>query len=649
MRCLLAPFVVLVCASNAAARLPEAKPEALGFDPARLARIDAIVEKAVADKQVPGAVVLVGRKGSIVYVKAFGNRSVSPAVEPMTRDTIFDLASLTKPVATATSIMVLIERGKLKLGERLRDMLPEFDNHGKGDITLEQLLRHRAGFIPDNPLADYKDGPDAAWKHLAVLDLKYRPGHGYVYSDVGFEVLGRIVEKISGQPLDQFASTNIFQPLEMSDTRFNPSKESAARIAPTEPVDGEMLRGIVHDPRARALGGVAGHAGLFSTADDLAIFANMILHWGAPILESETIYEMTNPRSTLPGQRRALGWDVDTPHSTPRGRAFSTTGVGHTGFTGTSLWIDESTRTFVIILTSRLHPDGKGLSPGALRSQVATAVAEAINGGSSWRGPVRCGIDVLRLQEFAPLQGKRVGLVTNHTGRTIDGKATIDVLHKAKDVTLAALFSPEHGIRGMVDAEVPDSRDEATGLPIHSLYGKTRKPTPESLANLDALVYDIQDIGTRFYTYISTLGLVLEAAKERGIPLIVLDRPNPLGSDMGGPVREAKYESFIAFHPLPVVHGMTVGELARMFNSERRINADLRVIPCEGWRRSMFFNLTGLLWVNPSPNMRSPKEAELYPGIGLLEGTNLATGRGTDTPFERVGAPWIDPLRLRKH
>ncbi len=333
---------------------------------------------------------------------------------------------------------------------------------------------------------------------------------------------------------------------------------------------------------------------------------------------------MIDPGPTLPGQRRALGWDVDTPHSSPRGRAFGTFGIGHTGFTGTSLWIDMQTQTFVIILTSRLHPDGKGRSPNALRSRIATAVAEAIVGNvdaPESAGAVRCGIDVLMIEDFAPLKGKRVGLVTNHTGRTRDGVATIDVLHNAKGVTLAALFSPEHGIRGAVDAEVADARDEATGLPIYSLFGKNRKPTPESLKNLDALVYDIQDIGTRFYTYISTLGLVLEAAKERGIPLFVLDRPNPIGGvTVEGPVRDEKYGSFIAYHALPVRHGMTVGELARMFNSERHINAEVQVIKCEAWKSKRPFQ-------RDRPPLGEPFSQHAEPGRGSALSRHRIAGR----------------------
>ena len=633
--------------------LPEAAPESVGFIPGRLGRLDVFVQESIAKRDVPGAVVLVGRLGKVVYARAFGDRAIAPMRERMTRDTVFDMASLTKPMATATSIMILVERGKLKLSDTLATLLPEFDNHSKGTITLEQLLRHRSGLVADNPLGDYAEGPDVAWKRIANLGITFRPGDSYVYSDVGFLVLGRIVERYSGRPLDAFAAENIFKPLGMNQTSFANEGRIAKvqeRVAPTEPDGGKMLRGVVHDPRARALGGVAGHAGLFSTADDLAIFAATMLNEGeAPngyrLLKPETVHTMVDAGATPQRQRRALGWDVDTPHSGPRGSGFGKEGYGHTGFTGTSLWIDRPSKTFVIVLTSRLHPDGKGRSPLALRHTVATIVAAAL---ADRAGPgVLCGVDVLARGGFRRLVGKRVGLVTNHTGRLRDGTTTIDALHKAPGVTLVALFSPEHGIRGAVDAEVSDSRDEATGLPIHSLFHKIRKPTPEMLKDVDALVYDIQDIGTRFYTYMSTLGLVLEAAKEKGIPLFVLDRPNPIGGERtAGPVREAGFESFIAYHALPVRHGMTAGELARMFNEERKIGADLTVVPCENWRRADLFDRTDLLWVNPSPNMRSLTEALLYPGVGLLEATNLATGRGTDTPFERVGAPYIDPLRF---
>jgi uncharacterized protein YbbC (DUF1343 family) len=257
---------------------------------------------------------------------------------------------------------------------------------------------------------------------------------------------------------------------------------------------------------------------------------------------------------------------------------------------------------------------------------------------------VQCGIDVLVADEFGLLRGLKIGLVTNHTGVTRDGKSTIDVLFHAPGVKLVKLFSPEHGIRGEVDASVPDGKDDATGLPIVSLYGKARKPRAQDLAELDAIVFDIQDVGARFYTYITTLGLVLEAAAESKKQVFVLDRPNPIGGRaVSGPVRDEEFASFIAYHAIPVRHGMSVGELALLYNGERRIGASLSVVRCRGWQRDLLYDRTGLVWINPSPNMRSLTEALLYPGVGLLEATNVATGRGTDTPFERIGAPWIEP------
>ena len=670
-------FVLTGLAVPARGALPEVAPSALGFDGDRLKKIDAAIDRAIELKQVPGAVVLVGRRGAIAYARAAGLRVVGPVPEPLSRDTIFDMASLTKPIATATSVMILIEEGKLRLSDRVVRFLPEFDNHGKSAITIEQLLRHRAGFVPDNPLPDYQQGPDAAWKRIAELDLVSKPGERFIYSDVGFLVLGKLVERLSGKKLDEFARERIFDPLGMKDTHYRPSQASQSipidRIAPTERESskGPMLRGVVHDPRARAVGGVAGHAGLFATADDVAIFAQTILNGGVGpngrrVLSPLAVRAMIDAANTPPGQRRGLGWDVQTSYSAPRGTLFGPSSFGHTGFTGTTLWIDPETETFVVILTSRLHPDGRAPSPTALRAEVATLAASAITDAPIRPSPapspaepeppasrapvtvaanrVNCGIDVLVEEGFRPLKSLKIGLVTNHTGRSRDGKSTIDVLFRAPGVTLVRLFSPEHGIRGELDTKVPDGKDEATGLRIVSLYGQDRKPRAQDLEGLDALVYDIQDIGARFYTYITTLGLVMEAAKDSGKKVFVLDRPNPVGGlAVAGPMRDDEFSSFIAYHTLPVRHGMTVGELALLYNTERAIGASLEVVRCRGWKRDELFDRTGLVWVNPSPNMRSLTEALLYPGVGMLEATNLATGRGTDTPFERVGAPWIDP------
>jgi uncharacterized protein YbbC (DUF1343 family) len=260
---------------------------------------------------------------------------------------------------------------------------------------------------------------------------------------------------------------------------------------------------------------------------------------------------------------------------------------------------------------------------------------------------VRAGVDVLAAEGFARLKGRRVGLVTNHTGRAADGTPTIDLLAKADGVKLVALFSPEHGIRGELDEKVGDSTDAKTGLPVYSLYGERRKPTADTLKGIDTLVYDIQDIGCRFYTFISTLGLVLEAAKEHKLRVVVLDRPNPIGGvAVEGPVRDPGRGSFVAYHELPLRHGMTVGELATLFNAERDLGVDLDVVKVAGWRRGDLFDRTGLTWRNPSPNMRHLTAALLYPGVGLLETTNVSVGRGTERPFEWVGAPWVDGRRL---
>ena len=672
-------FVIASCLSllsliSAHAALPPADASAAGLDAARLAQIDGIVADEIKSGRIPGAVVLVGRNQKVAFVKAYGDRRRVPASDAMTLDTIFDMASLTKPMATATAAMILIEQGKLRLTDTVKKHLPDWDNHGKGAITIDQLLRHRAGFIPDNSIRDYANGPEEAWKNLANLDLVGPPGELFRYSDVGFITLGRIVEQVSGQTLDQFTREHIFKPLGMNDSGFAPKGQPLPeplrkRAAPTEPVGGEMAWGQVHDPRARALGGTAGHAGLFSSLEDVSIYARMLLAGGVGpdgkrVLSPLTVRLMIDAAGTPVNERRALGWDVQTSYSSPRGALMGPTSFGHTGFTGTSLWIDPETGLYVIILSTRLHPSGKG-DASPVRYRVATAAASALldapiqaPAGKPAETSVRTdvkrmlrvtpgqtltGIDVLKASGFEPLKGKKVALVTNHTGLDRDGNATIDLLHREAEVKLVALFSPEHGIRGAVDKEVGDSTDDKTGLPIFSLYGKSRKPTAEQLKNVDIIVYDIQDIGVRFYTYLSTLALVMEAAAETGKPLYLLDRPNPIRGDrFGGIMRDRDKRTFVADHDIPVVSGLTIAEYAKLILAERGLNTDLRIVECRNYDRRMYWDETGLIWTNPSPNMRSLTEALLYPGVGLLEATNLATGRGTDTPFERVGAPWIN-------
>ena len=639
------------------------------LDRARLVLLDTLVEDAIRDGRLPGAVVVVGHAGEIVYERAFGARAVDGPPEAMTPDTIFDLASLTKVVATTTSVMILVEEGRLRLRDRVATYLPEFSSHGKDRITIEHLLTHVSGLRPDLPLEEVFEGADTAIARAADEVPEAGPGERFVYSDINFFVLGEIVRRVTGQTLDQFARDRIFRPLGMRDTGFNPPAPLRPRIAPTEPCaplawpcggDGAvMLRGRVHDPTARRMGGVAGHAGLFSTAGDLARFCRMLLGAGTlddvRILAPLTVARMT--RVSTPPQmadRRGLGWDLDSRFSSNRGDLFSFGSYGHTGFTGTSLWLDPASGTFVVFLSSRLHPSGAG-DVTALRGRVATVVASAVSGDSAGDAgalvetPVWTGLDVLREAGFEPLMGARVGLVTNQTGRARDGATTIDLLAAAPGVELVALFSPEHGIRGVMDGPVSSSRDTRTGLPIHSLYGDTRRPTAEMLQGLDTLVVDLQDVGARFYTYATTMAYLLEAAAARGLRVMVLDRPNPIGGvDVEGPILDESSTGFTGYFPSPVRHGLTLGELARLFNTERGIGAELEVVAMRGWQRETWFDQTGLRWVDPSPNMRNLHQALLYPGIGAIEGSNLSVGRGTDTPFEQIGAPWIDGPELAR-
>jgi uncharacterized protein YbbC (DUF1343 family)/CubicO group peptidase (beta-lactamase class C family) len=629
---------------------------AADIDRDRLKHIDDAAAAAIKRGDCPGAVVLVVHGDEVVFRNAYGNRSLHPDQVPMTADTVFDMASLTKPVASATSAFVLIEAGKLRLSEKVATYWPEFAANGKGEVTVEHLLTHTSGLTADNSLADYKDGKAAGLKRVAALPLEAEPGTRFKYSDVGFIVLGELVERISGKSLDEFARANVFEPLGMSDAGFCAGEKVRSRTAPTAQRDGKWLVGEVHDPRSAAMGGVAGHAGLFATADDLARFARMLLRGGEldgkRVLSPLGVRLMTTP-VPVPGGRRSRGWDVDTSFSAPRGELFPRgEGFGHTGFTGTSIWIDPPSRTAVIVLTNRVHISER-VQVTALRKEVANIVAGALQ-TSGDRGPrpeareVKCGIDVLEAEKFERLKGRKVGLVTNHTGRDRQGRATADVLHAAEGMKLVALFSPEHGIRGELDqSNITDGTDAKTGLPVFSLYGKRRKPDAETLKGIDTVVYDIQDVGCRFYTYISTLGNVLEAAAEHKVKVVILDRPDPIGGlAVDGPLTDPGRESFIAYHALPIRHGMTVGELAKLFVAERRLAVDLEVVKCDGWRRGDLFDRTNLTWVNPSPNMRGLTAALLYPGIGLLETTNVSVGRGTERPFEWIGAPWLDGPKL---
>ncbi len=656
--------------------LPTKEPQEERFLPERLSVADEVVKDAVEHKNVPGAVLLIARDGNVVLRKAYGFAGARPQTRAMREDTVFDLASLTK-LFTATAAMRLLEEGKIALDAPVANYLPAFKNVAdatgeRAQITIRHLMTHSAGFPAGGAYAGKTRTVAQITEEIAASPHKYAPGTQFLYSDFSFITLGAVIEAVSGQTLDAYCHDIIFAPLGMKDTAFRPQGELAQRAASTSPdADLPELRGKVHDPTAAALNGVAGSAGIFSTADDLAKFCQMFLnggeYGGARILKPETVALMTSKQSPFAGSARGLGFDLDSPYSI-RG-ALPPGSFGHTGFTGTSLWIDPLTKSFIVLLANGVH--GKppvvltplrrmvssivaasfadlSLGPGRLSSTLPKSLEESVQ--------VQTGLDVLMAENFKRLEGKKVGIVCNHTAVDRKGNHLVDSVFANKNVSIVALFSPEHGIRGALDESIKSSTDEKTGLKIYSLYDTGLTPetryraTPEMLTGIDTLVFDVQDIGVRYYTYISTLGYLLESAAKNKIKVLVLDRPNPLGGlTVEGPLLNAESASFIGYHTMPISHGMTIGELALMFNAERKIGADIEVVKMPNWNRRLLFDQTGMTWVNPSPNIRNVRQAAIYPGVGILEGMPISVGRGTDAPFEVIGAPWMDGVALAEN
>lgn len=609
-------------------------------DPA-WAPIDKAIEAAIAESKLPGCVVIVGRHDDILFERAYGSRAVLPARVPMTTETVFDLASLTKPVATATSIMILVDRGKINLDARASVYVPELSR--LPPFTVRQLLIHTSGLPSVTPMSHWSTSRADVIDHIAHIQFKALPGERFNYSDVGFVVLQEIVQRVTGKALDTFAAEEIFTPLGMKDTTFLPPPELRARAAPTEERDGGFITGEVHDPRAFAIGGVSGHAGVFSTAYDMSRFARAMLEHGSfenHRLFGDKTFERFVARQTTSKGGRALGWDLDSVFATNRSPLFSQNAFGHGGYTGTAMWIDPKRDLFVVFLSNRVHPDGKG-AVNPLIAEVATLAVGA--------SEVKTGIDVLRAESFERLRGHRIGLITNATTKAKDGTSTLDILRGADGISLRAIFSPEHGLGGEREGKIGDSKYQ--GIPVHSLYGERFAPTDSTLDDIDTLVFDLQDVGMRFYTYASTMKRAMKIAAERHLRFVVLDRPNPIGGlDVQGPVlADSDVQGFVNHHALPLRHGMTMGELARLFAEDDKLDLDLDVVKMVGWRRKDTFERTGLAWAAPSPNLRSLRSVALYPAIGLLESTNLSVGRGTDTPFEVFAAPWMDgPLVAKK-
>jgi SSS family transporter len=801
----------------------QAQPTTPDFTP-----ITTLLNTAIAAHQLPGAVVLIGHNNTIAFEHAYGDRKLAgepgltgqpTEAEPMTEDTLFDMASLTKDLATATAIMQLYEAHKItSFDDPLDHYLPAFNpTHDplRARVTLRMLLTHTSGAAPDVDLRDPWGlaAPDRAegLRRALTTPLAAIPGTTFTYSDVNFILLGYLVEILSGQREDVYARQHIFLPLGMTDTRYLPLDKACGphnvtgaaiawappprgrigmvclpdtwstsvleRTAPTthddegnattNPHFDMLTRGTVHDPTARRMGGVAGHAGVFSTAHDVSLFASALLekllHNTGPFpLQQSTLQLMTAPEQpghtpqqipaanaaeqaalageaksaggpfiagphpamsgvtaasppttllglaphypAIPGQNlRGFGWDIDTAFSKPRGLIFPIGSFGHTGYTGTSLWMDPASDTYVILLANAVHPRDRHHPISNLRGQVATAAARAlgldcpthticdaiVTSGSNdvlitsastsavfhsqtplqEQGFVKgtipqqeesstpadhtlTGIDVLEATHFAALANlHHLALFTNQSGLDAHGHRTIDILYSltTSNVQLTTLFTPEHGLTTNLDTEhIANGTDPTTHLPIISLYGAhdaDRRPTHAQLASLDAVVIDLQDAGVRFWTYEAATSYFLEAASteqtqyHHDLQIILLDRPNPLGGlAVQGPLSDPGRESYINTMPLPVRHGLTLGELASYYVATHHLATHLTVVPMQHWQRSEFYAQTGLPWTNPSPNLRGPDAALRYPALGLIEYNNLSVGRGTDHPFSFFGA-----------
>ena len=595
--------------------------------------IDQAVETAIRNGDLPGAVVRVGRRDGVVFERAYGMASLEPERRAMAPDMLFDLASVTK-VITTIAVLQLSDAATVHLDRPVDRILPELAGWG---ITPRHLLLHTAGFRPVNPLEDYDDDRAASLSRALRNAPEQRPGT-YAYSDLSFIALGVLVERVTGQSLDEVYAEQIFRRVGAEHAQFNPG--TSDRVVPTEYAARRgdpppMIHGVANDPRAWRLGGIAGHAGLFASADDLARVAEGLL--GGELLRPQTLQLMHTAtevrRSNGQTVRRGLGVGMDDR----RLEGWSASSFGHGGYTGTWLWVDPERDLYVVLLAHRVHPNGGGRS-GPIRSTLGRLVNAAQIAPK--RDAVRLGIDMLRARDFEALEGKRVAVLTNGAARARDGAPTWELLRRHAD--LKRIFTPEHGLNADREGTVESSSQDE--LEIVSLFGPNRTPQPEALADVDVVVVDLQDVGARFYTYGATMGRMMQAAADANVEVWVLDRPNPLGGQrIEGPILQESQRSFVNHQPgWPVQHGMTMGEMARLLKSERELDVELRVIEMEGWSRPMRWEDTGLRWVPPSPNLRTPTQVLLYPGIALVEGTNVSVGRGTDRPFELVGAPWMN-------
>jgi len=593
--------------------------------------------QAVNEAKAPGGVAYVGVRDGVSYHGAHGARELVPRRRRAETSTVYDVASLTKVLATTTAVLKLRDAGVLDLDQPVAEIvpIPAFSR-----FTIRHLLTHTAGLPPGNLYYAQVGSIDELLMRYAGRELEAPPGTRRRYSDVGFMILGKVVELAGRDAFDALCAKRIFRPLGMKHTMFNPPAAIRRQCAATEqcPWRKAVVIGAVHDEHAYAVGGVAGHAGLFSTAGDIARFCRALLE--GKVHPEATLREMTRLGQVAAYPWQGLGWLLDPWASAPDGYLPARTAFGHAGWTGTSVWMDYETGLFAILLGNTCHPSRAGRDNDTFRRAFYDGVAR-VRYPRSFN--THTGLDRLAFEHFRALRGKRVALLTNDAAVDELGRPAAEVLRRSGELDLHILYTPEHGLRRQAEAGEKVASERGP-IPVISLFGARRRPSKDELDEVEVFVVDLPDVGSRYYTYIATMKECMAACAERGKTMLILDRPNPLGGVvLEGPVAK-RTSAGVCCAPVPVRHGMTLGEMALFFRRRYfgRKRFALLISEVDNWRRDLLFRDCALPWVAPSPNMPWPETALLYAGTCLFEGTNLNEGRGTATPFHVVGAPWLD-------
>jgi len=606
-----------------------------------LDQFEFLLEKAIRESGAPGAAVAVGDANEILYHDARGFRRLFPTEQPVEIDTLYDMASLTKVVATTTAVMLLRDEGVWDLDQPVSEIIPlERFKH----ITIRHLLTHTSGLPSYYTWYHEISGPNAYLQRIAETDEISEPGQQRTYSDLGFILLGRAVEYATRDNLAAFCRKRIFEPLGMLNTTFNPPEAWQERAAATEQCAwrGEIIQGQVHDENAYAIGGISGHAGLFSTAEDVARFCQGL--YKGELVSRSTLEEMACPGQVATYPWQGLGWKVDPWRNGAEGYLATRSAIGHTGWTGTALWLDTQTGFYTILLSNTAHPSRTNRDSRRLRQVF-------FNGVSDIRFPdranVHTGLDRISWNNYSSVLNKRVALLTHYAAVDFLGRNAMTALMEHPEVQLKLLFSPEHGLFGQAEAG-EKVNTQAADIPVISLYGQRRKPSLDELKDIDLFLVDMQDVGARYYTYMATMKDCLEACAEAETPVMVLDRPNPLGGEVIEGNLPEQTGSLVCAARIPVRHGMTMGELAQFFKATEPWGdrLQLSVSSMDGWQPTFYYHDCQLPWAPPSPNMPTPEAALIYIGTCLFEGVNMNEGRGTDHPFQWIGAPWLDAVAV---